>query len=295
MVKKSNDKWRMCVDYTNLNRHCPKDPYPLPSIDKLVDGASGQGFLSLMDAYSGYNQIRMHPADEDKTAFMTGKDNYCYRTMPFGLKNAGATYQRLMDKVFHHLIGKTMEVYVDDMIVMAKDMASHCENLQEAITAIRRHNMRLNPDKCSFGVQGGKFLGYMISARGIDANPDQCQAIISMKSPSSVVEVQRLTGRIAALSRFIPQSGTLAEPFFKCLRKNTSFKWTDECEAAFEKLKALLSTPPTLTKPQEGTPLLLYFSITDSAIGSVLVQEIEGAQRIVYFASHTLHGAEQRY
>src|ERR1044072_2812363 len=295
MVKKSNDKWRMCVDYTNLNKYCPKDPYPLPSIDKLVDGASGKGFLSLMDAYSGYNQIRMHPADEDKTAFMSGKDNYCYRTMPFGLKNAGATYQRLMDKVFHHLIGKTMEVYVDGMIVMAEDMKSHCANLQDAFTAIRRHNMRLNPDKCSFGVRGGKFLGYMISERGIDANPDQCRAIINMKSPSSIVEVQRLTGCIAALSRFIPQSGTLSEPFFKCLRKNSSCKWTEECEAAFEKLKKTLSTPPTLTKPQNGTPLLLYFSITDSALGTVLVQEIEGAQRIVYFTSHTLHGAEQRY
>ena len=156
----------MSTDYTDLNKHCPKDSYPLPSVDKLVDGASGNEILSLMDAYSGYNQIRMHPADEEKTAFMTPRENYCYKMMPFSLKNAGATYQWLMDKVFHRQIGKTMEVYVDDMIVKAEKMDRHIHNLAEAFDAMRRHNMRLNPEKCSFRIDGGKFLGYMISSRG---------------------------------------------------------------------------------------------------------------------------------
>src|ERR1044072_538070 len=251
------------------NKHCPKDSYPLPSVDKLVDGASGNEILCLMDAYSGYNKIRMHPADEEKTDFMTPWENYCYKMMPFSLKNAGATYQWLMDKVFHRQIGKTMEVYVDDMIVLADDMDRHCVNLEDSFAEIRRHNIRLNPAKCSFGVTGGKFLGYMISERGIEANPGKCGAIINMRSPTSVKDVERLTGKIAALSRFIPQSGSISAPIFKCLKKDKNFKWTDESEVAFEKLKKILSAPPTLTKPHDGTPLLLYFTITDNAIGSV--------------------------
>ena len=128
----------------------------------------------------------MDPLDEGKTTFMTEKANYRYTTLPFGLKNAGATYQRLMDKVFHRQIGWVMEVYVDDMIVNSVYMQEHCENLREVFDRIMHHNIRLNPEKCSFGVAGGKFLGFMISERGIEANPDKCKAIIEMSSPKNV-------------------------------------------------------------------------------------------------------------
>nr|KYP44308.1 Transposon Ty3-G Gag-Pol polyprotein [Cajanus cajan] len=152
MVKKPNGKWRMCTDYTNLNKACPKDAYPLPNIDRLVDGASGHRILTFLDAYSGYNQIPMHPRDEEKTAFITDSANYCYQVMPFGLKNAGATYQRLMNKVFRHQIGRSMEVYVDDMVVKSHDIARHVVDLAEVFQQLRRYDMRLNPEKCVFGV-----------------------------------------------------------------------------------------------------------------------------------------------
>ena len=216
----------MCTDYTDLNKHCPKDSYPLPSVEKLVDGASGNEILSLMDAYSGCNQIRMHPVDEEKTAFITPRENCCYKTMPFGLKNASATYQWLMNKVFHRQIGQIMEVYVDDMIAKEEGMGSHVGNLANVFDSMSRHNMRLNPEKCSFRINGGKLLGYMISARDIEANSDKYRAILEMKSPSNVKEVQRLTGRMAALSRFVPHSGHISIPFFKCLTKNATFKWS---------------------------------------------------------------------
>ncbi|XP_057443894.1 uncharacterized protein LOC130736058 [Lotus japonicus] len=186
MVRKANGKWRMCTDYTSLNKVCPKDSYPLPNVDKLVDGASGNELLSLMDAYSGYNQIMMHRPDEESTAFMTNQTNYCYRTMPFGLKNAGATYQRLMDKKFANQVGRNMEVYVDDMIVKLAMATKHCDDLKKAFAQLRKYSMRLNPEKCSFGIQGGKFLGFMITSRGIEVNPDKCKAILEMKSPLPV-------------------------------------------------------------------------------------------------------------
>nr|KYP59175.1 Retrovirus-related Pol polyprotein from transposon 17.6 [Cajanus cajan] len=156
-------------------------------------------------AYSGYNQIRIHPADEEKTTFITESANFCYKVMSFGLKNAGATYHRLMDKVFQGQIGRNIEIYVDDMVVKSNSLAEHLADLVKIFHELRKHNMRLNPDNCTFGVKGGKFLGFMLLARGIKANRDKCQAVLDMRSPSNLKELQHLAGRLVALSQFLPR------------------------------------------------------------------------------------------
>ena len=179
----------MSVDYTDLNKVCPKDPYPLPVIDRLVDSSSGYQLLSFLDAYSGYNQIPMYPRDQDKTSFITNRAIYCYTVMPFGLKNAGATYQRMMNRVFEGIISSVMEVYIDDMITKSMKREKHPADLAVVFSKIRAHNMRLNPEKCTFSVPAGAFLGYMLTERGIEANSDKCRAILDMRSPSSVKEV----------------------------------------------------------------------------------------------------------
>ena len=276
MVKKANGKWRMCVYFTDLNLACPKDSYPLPNIDILVDRVSSCGLLSFMDAYSGYNQIRMHPSDEDKTAFMGIKVNFCYKVMPFGLKNAGATYQRMMDKILQPMLGRNVEAYVDDMVVTSAGNETHALDLQELFDTIKKYQLKLNPEKCVFGVKAGKFLGFMLTERGIEANPDKCQAIINMRSPGCMKEVQQLTGRMAALSRFLARSGDKRRPYFQCLKKNEKFQWTSECEESFRQLKKYLSQPSVLCKPEKGHPLQLYITVTEYAISSVLVQEREG-------------------
>jgi len=295
MVKKSNGRWRMCVDFTDLNNSCPKDSYPLPNIDALVDNASGCALLSFLDAYSGYNQIKMHWSDEDKTAFMGGTANYCYRVMPFGLKNAGATYQRLMDRILAPMLGRNVYAYVDDMVVTSVEEKKHEEDLEELFATISKYRLKLNPEKCVFGVRAGKFLGFLLTERGIEANPDKCAAIVNMRSPSNVKEVQRLTGRMAALSRFLAKSGDRGFPYFQCLKKNERFQWTDQCEEAFQRLKEYLSKPPVLCKPEKGSELSLYISVTEHAVSSVLVREGDGEQKPVYFVSKVLHGAEARY
>ncbi|RDX83570.1 Retrovirus-related Pol polyprotein from transposon 17.6, partial [Mucuna pruriens] len=275
MVKKPNGRWRMCTDYIDLNKACPKDPYPLPSIDRLVDGVSGYALLSFMDAYCGYNQIRMHPQDEEKTTFITETGAFCYRVMPFGLKNAGATYQRLMDKIFKEILGVSIEVYVDDMVVKSTEAKKHCEALGRVFAILRKHQLRLNPEKCSFGVHAGKFLGFMLTERGIEANPEKCQAVIKMRSPQNSAETAR--------------------PIFGILKKAENFVWTEECEEAFLKFKAMLASPLVLTRPVEGIPLHLYISVSDTTVSAVLVQEREGNQRPIYFISKVLQGAELRY
>nr|KYP66897.1 Transposon Ty3-I Gag-Pol polyprotein [Cajanus cajan] len=295
MVKKSNGKWRMCVDYTDLNKACPKDAYPLPSIDRLVDGASGYAMLSFLDAYSGYNQILMYPPDEEYTAFITEQAKYCYHVMPFGLKNAGATYQRLMDKVFAEQIGRNLEVYVDDMVIKTKSATDHVRDLEEILQQVRKYNMRLNPEKCVFGVQGGKFLGFMITCRGIEANPDKCQALINMRSPQSHKEVQRLAGRLASLSRFIPKMAEKTKPIFNLLKKPKYFHWDDRCEQAFSDFKHFLSSPPILNKLQAHADLLLYLVVADNAISAALMESDGNKQILIYFISRVLQATEQRY
>jgi len=189
LVKKSSRKWWMCVDFTDLNKACPKDSYPLPSIDALVYSASDCKLLSFMDAFSGYNQIKMHPMDEEKTAFMTERSCYCYQVMPFGLKNAGATYQRLMDKVLAPMLGRNVQAYVDDMVVTSRERSGHVADLEELFTTVARYKLKLNPEKCIFGMEPGKFLGFLLSERGIEANLDKCAAILAMRSPATVKEV----------------------------------------------------------------------------------------------------------
>jgi len=146
LVKKANGKWRMCVDFTYLNKACSKDSYPLPNIDTLVDSASGCKMLSFLDAFSGYNQIKMHPRDESKMAFMTKTSSYCYKVMPFGLKNAGATYQRLMDKVLAPMMGRNMQAYVDDMVVTSHERGQHAADVEGLFATISKYRLKLNPE-----------------------------------------------------------------------------------------------------------------------------------------------------
>jgi len=190
MVTKPNGNWRMCVNCRNLNSACPKDSYPLSNIDRLVDRVVDYKILSFLDSYSGYNQISMHPKGKEKTAFMTAEANYYYEVMSFGLKNTWVTYQRLMDKIFQELIGQCVEVYVDDIVVKSDSFNQHVEDLEEVFKALRGANMKLNPEKCTFGAEGGKFMGFMLTHRGIEAIPEKCQAIVGMRTPKNIKEVQ---------------------------------------------------------------------------------------------------------
>ena len=293
LVKKANGKWRLYIDFTDINKACPKDSFPLPRIDLIVDATAGHELLSFMDAFSGYNHISMDPDDQEKTSFITVQGTYCYRVMPFGLKNAGATYQRLVNRMFQKQIGTTMEVYIDDMLVKSITVELHIDHLSEAFQILRNYNMKLNPAKCAFGVSAGKFLGFIVNHRGIEANPDKIKAVLDMPSPSGIKEVQRLTGRIAALSRFVSRASDKCQPFFKTLKK--AFQWDAKCEEAFTALKTYLSSPPILVSPVEGELLTLYLAVSDFSTSVVLVRDKERVQHPVCYCSRALRGAEERY
>ena len=200
-----------------------------------------------------------------------------------------------MDHVFHNMIGRNVEVYVDDIVVKSDSCEQHISDLKEVFQALRQYRMRLNPEKCAFGVEGGKFLGFMLTHRGIEANPEKCKAITEMRCPSGLKEIQRLVGRLTSLSRFVPKLAERTRPIIKLLKKTTKFEWTDECEQNFQQLKTFLASPPVIQKPNTQEPIVVYLAVSNNAVSSVLVQEIEAEERPVYFVSRVLHDAETRY
>jgi len=190
----------------------------------------------------------------------------------FKLKNAGVTYQRLMDKIFKDYIGRNIEVYVDDMVVKSEAFDQHLVDMNEVFDQLRCYNMCLNLAKCVFGVEGDKFLGFILTHRGIEVNPDKCTTILSMQSHANLKDVQSLVGRLKSLSRFLPRLVKKVGLIVKTLKKTDKFKWDNGCEEAFNAVKTTVSSTPILEKPRLGSKLLLYISRLENAISSTLVQ-----------------------
>ena len=179
-----------------------------------MDTTTSHELLSFIDAFSSYNQISMDPNDQEKTSFVTRQGTYCYRVMPFELKNAGATYQRLVNKMFQKQIGASIEVYIDDMLIKSVKAKLHITHLVEAFQILKSYNMKLNPAKCAFGVSVRKFLGFIVNSRGIEVNPYKIKVVLDMLPPSNIKDIQHLTVRIVALSHFVSKANDKCQPFF---------------------------------------------------------------------------------
>ncbi|GKD14986.1 reverse transcriptase domain-containing protein, partial [Tanacetum coccineum] len=252
MVKKNDNSWRMCVDFKDLNKACPKDGYPLSEIDWKVESLCGFPFKCFLDAYKGYHQIQMAEEDEEKTEFITNQGIFCYTKMPFGLRNAGATYQRLVDKTFHEQIGRNLEVYVDDLVIKSRTEDEVVRDIEETFRTLRKINMKLNPKKCTFGVEEGMFLGYQVNTKGIKICPDKVDTVLSLQSPKCLKDVQKLNGKLASLNR---------------------------------QMKELIAKLPMLTAPEEKEELVIYLAASKEAVSVVLMMEREAKQMPIYFVS----------
>jgi ribonuclease HI len=299
MVKKANGKWKMCIDFTDLNKACLKDEFPLPRIDSLVDAAASSELMSLLDCYSGYHQIWMKKEDEPKTSFITPSGTYCYLRMPEGLKNAGGSFSRMTAKILHSQIGRNVLTYVDDIIVKSTKQENHIADLQETFANFRQAVLKLNPEKCVFAVKKGKFLGYLVSTKGIEANPSKIEDILRMEPPSTKKGAQRLAGRLASLNRFISRSAEKKSAILRNTKVIRSLSMGPGTTKAFEELKQYLIDLTTLTPPVLGTPLLLYVAASYSAVSAALVQEkLDGQvkkQAPVYFVFEVLSLSKKNY
>jgi hypothetical protein len=257
--------------------------------------------LCFLDCYSGYHQIAIKEEDLEKTAFITPFGAYCYTTMSFGLKNAGATYQRAIQACFKRQLNNNVKAYVDDVVVKTRNSRTLIADLEETFASLREYHLKLNPNKYVFSVASGKLLGFIISHRGIEANPEKISAITSMKAPTCNKDVQKLTGCMAALNRFISKLGERGLPFFKLLKHQEKFVWTPKADQVLAQLKDFLSKPPVLMTPRKAEQLLLYLAATTHVVSTAVVVERHEdghaypVQRPVYFISEVLSQSKARY
>ncbi|GJU32859.1 reverse transcriptase domain-containing protein [Tanacetum coccineum] len=228
-----------------------------------------EGRTSYVTYSNGYHQIKMAKEDEEKTTFITSQGVFCYSKMPFGLRNVGATYQRLVDKAFHKQICKNIEVYVDDIVIKSCTKDEVIRDIEETFKTLREINMKLNLKKCTSGVEEGMFLGYKVNTKGIKVCPDKVDAVLSLPSPKCLKDVQKLNGKLAILNRFLAKSAEKSLPFFKTLKKCTKksdFHWTEEADAAFKQMKQLIAELPTLTAQEEKEELIVYLAAAKEAV-----------------------------
>lgn len=296
-VPKKDGKVHMCVDYIDLNRANSKDDFPVPHIDVLVDNTAQLSVFSFMDDFSGYNQIKMDLEDMEKITCITPWGTFCYKVMLFVLKNVGATYQRAMVTLFHDMIHKEIEVYVDDMISKSQTEKEHLIHLHKLFERLRKFRLRLNPNKCTFGVRFGKLLGFIVSQHGIEVDPDKVKSIQAMLTPWMEKEVHDFLGRLNYIARFISHQTATCKPIFKPLRKNQAVEWNENCQRAFERIKQYLQEPPILIPPVPGRPLIMHLTVLEDSMGCVLGQHDESGvkERAIYYLSKKFTDCESRY
>ncbi|KAG9450546.1 hypothetical protein H6P81_010511 [Aristolochia fimbriata] len=257
-VKKKNGQIRVCVNFRDLKKACPKDDFPLSITELMVDATTGHEDLSFMDGSSSYNQIRMDPKDEELTAFHTPKGIFCYKVMPFGLKNAGATYQRVMQNIFDDFLHKRVECYVDDLVVKTKQRSDHLLDLRAVFERLRRFQLKKNPLKCAFSVTSGKFSGFIVHHRGIEIDQSKIDAIQKMPEPRNISELKSFQGYLAYIRHFISNLAGRCQPFSHLMKKDMLFEWNESCWNVFNNIKAYLTKLLVLVAPIVDQPLLLY-------------------------------------
>ena len=296
LVKKKNGALRFCVDYRKLNAVTRKDAYPLPRVDDTLDTLAHARWFTTLDLISGYWQVAVHPDDREKTAFCTPDGLFEFKVMPFGLCNAPATFQRLMDSVLAGLQWSTCLVYLDDIIIVGKTFADHLNNLRQVFDRIRGAGLKLQPAKCVLCTHEVTFLGHIVSAAGITTDPSKTDKVTSWPTPTTKREVQQFLGLANYYRRFIKHFASIAKPLHRLTEKTASFKWTTECQTAFETLKHTLTSAPILAHPDYSKEFILDTDASAVGIGAVLSQvQSDGNERPIAYASRTLSKPERCY
>ena len=296
LVRKKNGKMRFCVDYRQLNQVTKKDSYPLPRIDDMLDALGSSSWFTSLDLASGYWQVEVAPEDREKTAFITQFGTYQFLVMPFGLCNAPATFQRLMDDVLEGILWKFVVVYLDDLNVYSTTFEQHLEHLRIVFERLKKAGLKLNPEKCFFAKKELTFLGYLISSEGIHTDPAKIDKVKNFPIPKNLTQLRGFLGLASYYRRFIKDFSKIANPLNKLLRKDNPYLWTSAQQNAFELLKQHLIQAPILAYPDFRKEFILLTDASTIGLGAILAQkDIEGNERVIAYASRTLNRPEQNY
>jgi hypothetical protein len=273
VVPKKNGKWRICVDYRELNKAMLRDHFPLPFIDQVLDSLAGKKYFSFLDGFSGYNQINIALEDQDKTTFTCPWGMYAYKVLPFGLCNSPTTFQRAVLAIFVDLVHECVEVYMDDFSVHGDSFEKSLKNLEKVLIRCIETNLSLSNEIFFMMLTEGVVLGHHISSSGITVDPAKIEIIVNLPKPINQKDVRSFLGYAGYYRRFIENFSKIALPLFKLLAKDIHFHWNTNCQNAFQKLKDKLSTTPILRGPNWTLPLHISTDASDTAIGESLGQK----------------------
>lgn len=295
IVRKKDGSLRFCVDLRQVNERTVKDAYPLPRIDHCLDCLGGAIWYSTMDLRSGYHQVAMDDRDKGKTTFVTRRGAYAFNVMPYGLCNAPATFQRLMDCTMRGLNFEICLIYLDDIIVFSADIPTHLQRLKQVFERLLQVNLKLKPSKCAFLRRSVEFLGFSISADGIKTDNRKIQAIIDWPIPKKLREVRGFLGLCGYYRKFVDNFSDIAAPLHALTKKNVQFSWSEGCQISFDALKKKLTEAPILALPCDNGDYVLDTDASDHGIGAVLSQIQDGKERVICYASRLYSAAEKRY
>lgn len=270
-ICKKNGEIRICVDFRNINKCSLKDNYPLPKMDHILQRVVGSKCLSMIDDFSGYNHIAVHKQDQEKTTFTTPWGTFVYEKMPFGLINAGATFQRAMDIAFVGERDKFVVIYLDDITVFSKNDGDHFQHLKQVFNKCRKFGLSLNPKKSYFAVEEGKLLGHLVSKKGICVGPVRVEAIQVVALPRNRKEIQSFLGKINFLRQFVPNFAELVKHITVMLRKENEIKWDDDARKSFITIKFALTKAPVLASPDFSKDFLTFSYAFEDTIAAILL------------------------
>lgn len=289
-------KVRVVIDYRRLNEKTIDDRFPMPQIEEILDNLGKSVYFTTLDLKSGFHQIPMDPAHKEKTAFSTDKGHFEFNRMPFGLKNAPATFQRAMNNILGEYIGTICYVYLDDIVIVGYNLQNHLENLKRVLRRLSEFNLKIQLDKCEFLKRETEFLGHVITSSGVKPNPEKIEKIVSWPLPKNQKEIKQFLGLAGYYRRFIKDFSKITRPMTKYLKKDQPINLQDESYIhAFETLKQIISTDQVLSYPQFDKPFILTTDASDYAVGAVLSQIQDKVDKPIAFASRTLNDVETRY